>query len=307
MLIGEGTQTRRQLDPLWAERSVATREDYALARQVMIEASKNYTFAGRFLPAEKRRHVEALYAFLRVGDDLVDVSHEGFDSPESAISYWQETYHEAFHTGTSPDPVMRAYLHTAQTFGIPQQIMAPYFKAMRQDLTITRYQTFDDLLEYVGGSAMPVGRAMTYILGVRPPYQFRQALGGADALSIAMQLSNFWRDIGEDWQRGRVYLPQADLRRFNVTEADLADGKVTDNLKELLRFQIERTESFYHSANQAVPMLASGRWAVQSGLMIYKAIIEDLSKRGYDPFSRRARANTLGKLKLVARAWFQSR
>ena len=201
--------------PLARVARIASDEDYAAGRRLMRAASKNYSFASNFLPPDRLRHVEALYALMRTGDDRVDVSHEGFASPLAAIDDWERTYWHAFETGTSPDPVMRAYLDTALKFGIPAETMSAYFRAMREDLTITRFPTFGDLLHYMDGSAVPVGRAMTYILGVREPYGLEDALPGADALSVAMQLSNFWRDIGEDWTRiGRVYIPQEDLARF---------------------------------------------------------------------------------------------
>lgn len=307
MVIGEGTQTQRQLESIWSDRQLDSVGDYEYCRQIMVQASKNYSFAGQFLPASKRRHVEALYALLRVGDDLVDVSHQGFESPLAAIDHWQTAYERAFKHGTSPDPVMRAYLDTAQKFEIPKDLMTPYFRAMRQDLTVNRYPTFDDLLDYMEGSALPVGRAMTYILGVRAPYQFQQALVGADALSNAMQLSNFWRDIGEDWQRGRVYLPLEDLDRFGVPQSQLAGPTITTELRQLIAFQIDRTRSYYQTATQGVPMLSDGRWAVQSGLLIYQAIIDSLQRNNYDPFKRRARASKLGKIALVAQAWWQAR
>jgi phytoene synthase len=137
---------------------------------------------------------------------------------------------------------MRAYLDTAIQFGIPAETMLPYFRAMRDDLVVNRFPTFDDLLYYMGGSAIPVGRAMTYILGVRPPYSVTQALPGADSLSISMQLSNFWRDIGHDLGIGRVYLPQEDLARFNLSEAELYQRRVTRGLVDLLEFEFDRTE-----------------------------------------------------------------
>ncbi|MDX1600840.1 MAG: phytoene/squalene synthase family protein, partial [Anaerolineales bacterium] len=205
------------------EELVSSRQDYAYCRAVMVQASKNYTYASRFLPSRARPHVEALYALLRVGDDRVDVSHAGFSSPQAAIDDWERRYHRAFEQGDSEHPVLRAYVHTAYKFEIPERVMQPYFRAMRDDLSVTRFSTFSDLLGYVEGSAVPVGRAMTYILEVREPYNFDQALRSADQLSIAMQLSNFWRDIGEDWQRGRVYIPQQDLAEFGVKEGDLAN------------------------------------------------------------------------------------
>jgi len=282
---------------------IATPADYAACRQVMQKASRNYSFASRFLPADKLHHVEALYALMRVGDDRVDVSYEGFSSPLEAIEDWERTYWRAFQNGDSPDPIMRSYLNTAIECDIPADTMQAYFRAMKEDLTITRFPTFSDLMHYMEGSAIPVGRAMTYILGVEQPYTIVEALPGADSLSVAMQLSNFWRDIGDDYARiGRIYIPQEDLVAFDYTENDLAAARVNQQLIELLEFEFVRTENYYRQAVDAVGMLASGRWGVMSGLEIYRAILTSIRRNGYDVFNRRARAHKLRKLGLVARA-----
>jgi phytoene synthase len=287
--------------------SLATPADYAYCRQVMRLASKNYSFASRFLPPEKLPHVEALYALMRVGDDRVDVSHEGFATPYAAIENWEHAYWHAMETGSSPDPVMRAYLDTSLKFGIPKGILAPYFRAMKDDLTVTRFSTFADLVHYMEGSALTVGRAMTYILGALPPYKIEDALPGADSLATAMQLSNFWRDIGQDWGIGRVYLPQEDLGRFNVTEADLAARRITPQFIELLEFQFERTERYYEHARKYIKLLASGQWGVLSALEIYRAIPAGIRRNHYDVFNRRAGASGLRKAGLVLKSYLQVR
>lgn len=286
---------------------IASAEDYAICRQIMRSASKNYSSASNYLPADRQAHVEALYALMRVGDDRVDVSHQGFQSPEEAINDWEREYWKAFETGDSPHPVLRAYLDTSYKFGIPSETMAAYFRAMREDLSITRFPTFDDLLHYMDGSAIPVGRAMTYILGVNPPHTLEKTLLGADSLSIAMQLSNFWRDIGEDWRLGRIYLPLEDMQFFHYTEEDLAAQKINNNLIHLLEFEFERTESYYLTAQQSVQMLASGQVAVMSALEIYRAILQDIRDNRYNVFTRRAGTGALKKLSLVARAFWMVR
>jgi len=285
---------------------IASAEDYQVCRQVMRGASKNYSFASAFLPASKLRHVEALYALMRVGDDRVDVAHQGFASALEAIDDWERQYWSAFERGDSPHPVMRAYLNTAIECGIPQETMLPYFRAMREDLTITRFPIFADLLHYIDGSAIPVGRAMTHILGVRPPYLIADALPGADALSIAMQLSNFWRDIGYDWAIQRVYIPQEDLERFGFTEADLAQRRIAPNFIELLEFEFERTEAYYRQARSSVTMLATGRWAVMSGLEVYRALLASIRHNHYDVFNRRAGTNKMQKVGLAAKSFWRT-
>ncbi len=283
---------------------IASQQDYAICRQIMQAASKNYSFASGFFPADKLHHVEALYALMRVGDDRVDVAHRGFASPLEAIEDWERAYWRAFEQGDSPDPVMRAYLNTTIECGIPSQTMQAYFRAMKDDLTTTRFPTFDDLVYYMEGSAVPVGRAMTHILGVRPPYRVEDALPGADSLSMAMQLSNFWRDIGEDWDIQRVYIPREDLARFRYSEADLAARRVTPNFVDLLEFEMARTECFYAQARSSVTMLATGRWAVMSGLEIYRAILNSIRRNRYNVFARRAGSSKVRKIGLAAKAWW---
>lgn len=286
-----------------AATGIASVQDYATCRAIMRAASKNYSAASNYLPADKLPHVEALYALLRVGDDRVDVTHSGFNSPLEAIDDWEREYWKAFETGGSPHPVLRAYLNTSVAFGIPKETMAAYFRSMRDDLTITRFPTFADLLNYMDGSAIPVGRAMTYILGVAKPFSLAHALTGADHLSLAMQMSNFWRDIGEDWQRGRVYLPQEDMEFFRVSETDLAEKRITSNFIHLLEFEFDRTENHYNSARPSVRMLASGQVAVMSALEIYRAILDRIRANRYDVFNQRAGTGKLRKLSLVAKAY----
>jgi phytoene synthase len=295
------------LFPQWTTSNprIASNEDYQACRQIMRAASKNYSFASAFLPASKMRHVEALYALMRVGDDRVDVAHPGFTDPLEAIDDWERLYWSAFETGDSPHPVMRAYLNTALACGIPKETMADYFRAMREDLTITRFPTFADLVHYMDGSAIPVGRAMTHILGVRSPYRIEDALPGADALSIAMQLSNFWRDIGYDWGIRRVYIPEEDLLRFGVSEADLAARRISANFIDLLEYEFERTEAYYRQARRSVRMLASGRWAVMSGLEVYRGLLAGIRRNRYDVFNHRAGTSGVRKIGLAARSFWR--
>jgi phytoene synthase len=283
-------------------RPIATQEDYAECRRVMLAASKNYSFASRFLPQRILPHVEALYALMRVGDDRVDVSFQGFSSPLNAIEDWERAYWNAFDAGRSDNPVMRAYLDTALRFSIPPEVMQPYFRSMKEDLTVTRFPTFGDLLHYMDGSALPVGRAMTYIVGVRPPFTVQETLPHADSLSIAMQLSNFWRDVGQDYRIGRVYLPVEDMGQFGVSEDDLREGRISEAFVALLEFEMARTEDYYRDAAEGVLRLAAGRWGVMAALEVYRAIHSSIRRNGYDVFTRRATTTKAQKLGLAARA-----
>ncbi len=280
-------------------------EDYAACRVIMQAASKNYSFAARFLPADKLPHVEALYALMRVGDDIVDVQYQGA-AARAAIEHFEAQYWRAFETGDSAHPVLRAYLHTAHQYHISPDLMRPYFRAMIEDLSITRFPTFADLMHYMDGSAIPVGRAMAHILGAETPH-VADVYPQADALSIAMQLSNFWRDVAQDWSRGRVYIPQEDLEHFGYTEADLANERLNQNWIALMKFEIARAETYYQTAREGVKQLSSGRWAVMSALEIYRAILTSIRQNHYNVFAGRAGASKIQKMKLVVAAGWQVR
>lgn len=177
---------------------------------------------------------------------------------------------------------------------------------MRDDLSITRFPTFDDLLYYMDGSAIPVGRAMCHILGTNTA-DVSNAYPAADSLSIAMQLSNFWRDIGEDWQRGRVYLPEEDMDLFGYSEEQLAAGIVNENFVALLNFEIARTREYYAKAREGIGFLTSGRWGVMNALHIYSAILDHIEENKYNVFAQRASAPLWRKIWLVSKAGWQAR
>lgn len=282
------------------------KQDYAECRAIMVAASKNYSFASMVLPPDRAKHVYALYAVMRVGDDRVDVSAKGFISPKAAIEDWQQSYRRTFeHGGHSHYGVLRAYYNTCQELAIPPYLLDNYFRAMIEDLTITRFPTFADLYHYMEGSAIPVGRIMTHIMGTRG-CTVEDAYPEADALSVAMQLTNFWRDIWEDWHIGRVYIPQEDLARFGVCEADIAAGKLSPKLVTLLNYQIERTEAYYQKAREGVTKLVSGRWAVMSALEIYQAILNHIKNSGHNIYAPRLGPSRLEKAKLMLKARFSS-
>lgn len=306
-LTGKNLDTFNSNPTYYPRIGVATREDYAECRRIMRQASRNYTFASMFFPRRKLPHIEALYSLMRVGDDRVDVSFKGFQSPLEAIENWEETYWRAFETGDSPHPVMRAYLNTAYEFGIPAESMLAYFQAMKDDLSISRFPTFKDLLQYMEGSAIPVGRAMIYILGARPPKNIDDLIPGADQLSIAMQLSNFWRDIGRDWKIGRIYIPLEDMQRFHYTEQDLSLQKISPNFIDLMEFEFTRTEGYYYRSRESIHDLETGQFAIMIGLEIYQAILHNIRRNRYNVFKKYAKSGLNENIKIVLKAYLATR
>ena len=190
--------------------------------------------------AVKRHHVHALYGFCRYADDIVDDLGPGAESRQSrgevALASFGDRFFADLASGTSDDPVLKAVVHTVRAFAIDPDCFRRFLRSMAMDLTVATYETFDDLLDYMDGSAAVIGEMMLPILEPLSP----EALEPAAALGDAFQLTNFLRDVAEDLDRGRTYVPQEDIRRFGA-ESAFAERRATPAFVELLRFEIERT------------------------------------------------------------------
>ncbi|HET7272272.1 MAG TPA: phytoene/squalene synthase family protein, partial [Rubrobacter sp.] len=197
-----------------------------------------------------------------------------------------------------PNPVLRAYADTVRTCGIDPTTIAAFFRSMKMDTSVFRYPTYEDLEVYVYGSAAVVGLMMCRVVGVADG----KADPHAEALGVAMQLSNFLRDIGEDWRRGRVYLPLEDLARFGYTERDLASGVIDERFVDLMRFEIDRARRLYEIADEGMGYIPRGRrFPVVVARELYAAILSRIEAQGYDIFSRRAQVSRPGKVMVAVR------
>ncbi|MBV9848571.1 MAG: phytoene/squalene synthase family protein [Armatimonadetes bacterium] len=270
---------------------------YQLCRRVNAHHGKTYYFSTLFFPPAVRRSVHALYGFVRYPDEMVDNPPPGSDSARMLADYRDATL-DALKTGESDVPVLHAFADTARRHRIPPEYPAAFLDAMAMDLTRTRYATFEELQTYTYGSASVVGLMMCRLIGVSD----EGALRHAHDLGLAMQLTNFWRDIGEDWERGRVYLPQEDMARFGYTEAMLARGEVNDGFVALMRFEIARARDYYTSADRGIPAIAPEcRLPVALARTLYAKILDKIEANGYDVFRRRARTTGLEKAAEVVR------
>lgn len=270
------------------------RAEYAFCQQVQRRFGKSYYFATRFFPADLRPHVHALYAFVRVPDQWVDEPDAvSLDQVRERIDRYEMDLRRALRGEPVESPVLRAFAHTARQFSIPLRYMVDFLNAMRQDLVCTRYETYTDLRGYMWGSAGVVGAMMLCLFRCH-----REALlPYAVAMGEAMQMTNFLRDVGEDWRRGRIYLPQEDLRRFGVEEAHIAQGQLDEPMRNLLRFEIERTRALYRQAEVGIALLPREyRYPVLLGSQLYARILHRIERNGYDVFTRRARTSTLEKM-----------
>jgi len=300
----------------------ATAEQFERAYQhcseLTYQHSRTFHLASGLLPRDKRRAARALYAFCRVSDDLVD--RAGGDA-EAGLRAWRERA-----LSLHPDPLDRVALAWADArarYSIPLRYAEQLIEGVARDFTVTRYETFDELATYCYGVASTVGLMAMHIIGfagkkntLRVSETLRvcsqevsqDAIPYAVKLGIALQLTNILRDVGEDWRAGRLYLPQEELRRYGLSESDIAAGHIDDRWRAFMRFQIERNRRLYAEALPGVRLLdPDGRFAIAAAGELYRAILEDIEAHDGDVFRRRAHIGTAGKLRRLPGIWRRSR
>ncbi len=281
---------------------------YAECEAITAHHSRSFYLASGLLPPAKRRAVRALYAFCRTSDDIVDRSEVAADGQEVAqqLASWRRRISEttAAAKPAAADLVVIAWTDARLRWGVPQRYAEQLIDGVAQDLQPVPYETFDDLTNYCYGVASTVGLMSMHIIG----YSGAEAIPYAIKLGVALQMTNILRDVAEDWQMGRVYLPQADLQHFDLGEDDLATGKVTPRWRDFMRFQIERNRRLYEEAWPGIAMLDSdGRFAIAAAAELYRAILRDIERHDYDVFSRRAFVSKGGKLRRLPGIWWRAR
>lgn len=270
--------------------NAALRDSYRLCARVARQHGKTYAAAARLLPAHARRHVYAVYAFCRLADDIVD-SHVDvpLEQRAAALQAFGDRFRTDLEAGRSADAAIAAVVATVIETGIDPDCFERFLRSMAMDLTTPTYSTWRDLCVYMDGSAAVIGEMMLPVLGAFDP----AALGPARDLGIAFQFTNFLRDVGEDLDRGRVYLPQEDLERFG---ADPWARRVTPEWRELMRFEIARTRDIYAAADRGIGMLPSrSARCVTTARVLYSRILARIEAADYDVFSRRARVHAAQK------------
>jgi len=273
-------------------------ESYERCRALNKRFGTTYYWSTYLLPAVKRHHVHALYGFCRYADDIVDdLGPVPVAERERALDDFGRRFFADLEAGASDDPVLKAVVHTTVAFAIDPECFRRFLRSMAMDLTVESYETFDELLVYMDGSAAVIGEMMLPILEPRHP----DAMAPARDLGNAFQLTNFLRDVAEDLDRGRVYLPQEDVRRFGAEDA-LAERRVTPGWVQLMRFEIDRNRQLYASADLGLAMLPplSAR-CIAGARVLYSGILEQIEAAGYDVFSARVAVPTWRKLAVAAR------
>jgi len=284
----------------------AMRASYERCRELNAQHGKTYYLATLLLPPAKRPYVHALYGFARYADEIVDDLASTLSEDEKAdwLRSWGERFFADLRRGASDDPVCKAVVDTVQRWDIPVEHFEAFLHSMTMDLTVTEYATYDDLYEYVYGSAAVIGLQMVPILEPSSPEAYERAKD----LGVAFQLANFVRDVGEDLERGRVYLPLDELAQFGVTRADLENRVLTPEIRAALEFQIARVRRLEEESRAGIAMLhPSSQPCIEAARVLYCGIVDAVEDIDYEVFTRRATVSQRRRLAVALPAWNQAR
>jgi 15-cis-phytoene synthase len=273
-------------DQIWAR--VPTDNDWAQCAAIASEHGRSFYLASRMLPADRRRAVLSAYAYCRIADDIVDrADEEGREAAAEALRAWTHELDEPRH------PVAVAFANARRVYHVPTQPILDLLAGVEMDLTISRYEDWDALHRYCYHVAGTVGLIVAPIFGCED----NRAMVHASDLGIAMQLTNILRDVREDAEMGRLYLPIDEIRSFGMEPADILSGRPGPAFREFMAFEVARARSLYESALKGVPALApSGRMATLAASHLYSRILNEIEAMDYDVFSGRAFVKNRGKL-----------
>ena len=281
------------------------RASYEECKRLNALHGKTYYLATLLLPKAKRPFVHALYGFARYADEIVDDLASTLSDAEKAaeLKTWGDGVLAGLKSGESNDQVGRALIDTVNRFAIPHEHFVAFLHSMTMDLTVTQYANYEALMEYVYGSAAVIGLEMVPILGALSDAAYEPA----EKLGVAFQLANFIRDVGEDLDRGRVYLPQDELAQFGVNREMLEARKLTPEIIEALKFQIERVRRLQREATPGILQLApSSRPCIEAASELYCGIVDEVEAIGYDIFNKRAKTSTARRMRVAGKAYLKA-
>jgi phytoene synthase len=285
--------------PTRAEQQAALDAAYAHCAAIAARHGKSYHLATRLLTADRRPAVHALYAAARTADDFVDVP--GAD-PSGDLAGWSRALLDELGSGWSDDPVRLALVHTYRRYAIPVEHLVDFLAAMTSDLDVTGYADLDALDRYMWGSASVIGLQVLPVLGTAPGVAHEEAAPHAIALGEAFQLTNFLRDVAEDVDRGRVYLPADLMAAHGVTREQLAARQFSPGFRELMREMVAVTRRRYADAAPGTPLLAAeSRDCVRAATALYGGILTEIEKADYRVLDRRVRVSRPRRLAVFAR------
>jgi 15-cis-phytoene synthase len=271
--------------------SPVLREGFRLAEEITRHHAKTFYFASLFLPPEKRRASYALYAVCRLSDATVD---DATGSAHEQLAKMRQNICSAYGHNSLNDPLLEAFRWVHHEYDIPKSSFDNLLLGMGMDLNKSRYENFKDLLIYCYRVAGVIGLMMARIFNITSPDAERHAIDAG----IAMQLTNILRDVKEDLGRGRIYLPQDELREFGVSELQLQQGGNDEKFKSLMRFQIARARQFYNRSSPGLEMIKDKKSRRVARMMntLYSKILEKIEQKNYDVFSGRAHLTWFEKL-----------
>ena len=284
----------------------ALRESYERCRHLNSQHGKTYYLATLLLPQEKRPYVHALYGFARYADEIVDDLASTLSDQQKAdwLNAWGEGFLNDLDRGWSDDPICRAVVDTVQRWAIPRDHFTAFLHSMTMDLTVTEYATYADLYEYVYGSAAVIGLQMVPILEPTTPEAYDRAM----ELGVAFQLANFIRDVPEDLERGRVYLPLDELAQFGVTRQTLEARVATPAVIEALKFQVQRVRDLEESSRPGIDLLhPSSRDCIDAARVLYCGIVDVVEGQNFDVFAKRATVPLTRRLAVAGPALVRAR
>ena len=298
--------------------SIELETAYRYCERVTKLHAKSFYFAAKFLPKHKQKAVYPIYAFCRHVDDEVDEIGAGNEVDAiSAVEKWRKKLKKVFEDKEqaaegkienkvqNPETenqnlVLTAWKDLLKTYKIPQNLPLELMQGVLQDTHTKRYETFDELYVYCYRVASTVGLMSSEILG----YSEKRALEYAEAMGIAMQLTNILRDVKEDAAMNRIYLPQEDLRKFGVSEKQIFSGKFDGNFVEMMKFQIRRARDYYAKGEKGIALLEKdSRFTVLLASRIYAKILDEIEKQNYNVFTKRAHTSKRQKIFAIPRIW----
>jgi len=285
------------------------RASYLECKRLNSLHGKTYYLATLLLPPAKRPFVHALYGFARYADEIVDDLASILTEEEKANSLkkWGDGVLADIRSGKSKDHVGSALVDTVKRFNIPIAHIEAFLNSMKMDLTITEYHSYEDLYEYVYGSAAVIGLQMVAVLGTNSDTDIKEANIAAEKLGIAFQLANFIRDVGEDLDRGRIYLPITELQAHGVTREMLENRIVTPQIKSALKEQIRRVRILKEESATGIKLLsADSRSCIEAASELYCGIVDEVEKIDYEIFTKRAKTSSWRRLKVAGPAYMRS-
>lgn len=271
---------------------------YIYSKQITKQYGKNYVRAVSLFPSRVRCAVYVYYAWLRHADEYVD----GLEASPEKLSQWVKDWYCVVEGQVSGDDLQTEIFRLHGLYAIPLEYAHSFLQSMVQDVSVSRYEHYKDLESYMYGSAVVVGLTMLCFFGLHK----ENLIPGATKLGEAMQLANFLRDVREDYDElGRIYLPQEDMQRFGVTEQDIAGHTMSDNFKDLMRFEIQRCRNLYKEAWPAIEKLP---WRIKFPIRVatrnYEGVLNEIEKAEYDVWSKKHSLSKSRKLLVIAQSLF---